>query len=614
MIRFFLLLAFLFNSQTTFSQLFVGPTAQKQDNFLFVKGSVLFVSDHVHLNKNFNDDTEASLYLRREGQLIQGNNQSSPNTGNGLLSVFQIGSANAYNYNYWAAPVGNSSGKNGLFGINMLHVPHTETASSPAGITSSLDGTAKPLQISNRWIYTFSGHSYSNWHFEGSETSIQPGHGFSMKGVNGTDPTLVEDRVNNPGNAQRYDFRGRPNSGTIEIPVPPNDFVLIGNPYPSSLDLSLFLLQNSGSGTFNTECYGQVTRRNATTGIAYFWDSDENGNSHYLQDYIGGYGTFSPVAPCTSGLYEAPLFKSYNSEEKLSGQKGKQFDPRYLPIAQGFMVMGTEGNPVVFENSQRVFVPQKTEAGSKSSEVQSSNKNREGVATIPNLKLQVEINEEYIRGLTLGFWPTATAEVDEGMDALVYDLSYTDAGWLLNEESYVINVRPFNIMEEIPLYLKIEHHQSKFIFTAFHMQDVQTENIFILDRQTNTYHSILKEPFEIILDPGNYHGRFNLAFMKKVNEAELPENLITGNAEPGSTIFQNNRLGELEIISDSFAPARSVGLYDLQGKRIFFRSTFSNRRSISISTKHLASGVYVVRVTDMHNNQRSRKIIVLNPS
>lgn len=611
--RLFPLLAFLFLSQFTFPQLYVGPKDHKEDNFIYVKGGVLFVLDDVHLNKNSQNHTEASLYLRNEAQLIQGVNQNTPNTGNGLLSVFQNGTANAYDYNYWAAPVGNSSGKNGLFGISMLHAPQTSTSSSPAQITSSLKGTSKPLSISNRWIYTYSGHSYSDWHFVGAETSIPAGLGFSMKGVEGTDNTIVDGRMNNPGNAQRYDFRGRPNSGIIEIPIPSDDYILIGNPYPSTLDLSLFLLQNSGSGILTTECYGPVERRDATTGIAYFWDSMENGNSHYLQDYIGGYGTFSPVAPCTSGLYEAPLFKSYGAEEKLSGQTGRNYNRKNLPVAQGFMVKGTEGKSLIFENSQRVYLPQEKEQTTKSSEDQKTQNSREGVMGVPSLKLQVEINDEFIRGLTLGFWPTATAEVDAGMDALAYDLAPADAGWLFNDESYVINVRPFDIMDQIPLYLQIQHHQTTFRFTAGEPENAQIENIYILDLQTNTYHSILKESFEIVLDPGNYNGRFNLTFMKKFNEADLPGNIaISDDDEAGFSIFQNNRLGELEIIAETFAPVKSVGLYDLQGKRIFFRSNFDNRRSISISTQHLANGVYVVKVTDTQNSQKSRKIMVLN--
>ena len=65
---------------------------------------------------------------------------------------------------------------------------------------------------------------YSEWIHVQSATSINPGEGFTMKGTAGS------------GDAQRYDFRGKPNNGTISVSVENNQFTLTGNPYPSALD------------------------------------------------------------------------------------------------------------------------------------------------------------------------------------------------------------------------------------------------------------------------------------------------------------------------------------------------------------------------------------------
>ncbi|SDL20625.1 Por secretion system C-terminal sorting domain-containing protein [Salinimicrobium catena] len=607
--RFLPLTAVLFISHLCTAQFFVGPSAKKEDHFVYVKNAVLFVADNIHLNKNHSSETEASLYLRKEGQLIQGKEQKTPNTGNGELSVFQTGTAGAYDYDYWAAPVGNSADKNGLFGIGMFHQPQTLTFSKQASHTSGLNGSSNPLNISNRWIYTFSGINYYGWHFVGEETTIKPGYGFSMKGVQGSDATMVDDLPNNPGNAQRYDLRGRPNSGNIEVPIAAEEIVLVGNPYPSGMDLSLFLLENSGSGSLNTSCHGVIERKNATTGIAYFWDSQENGSSHYLEDYIGGYGTFSPVAPCTSGIYEPPIFKSYGSVENSTNEKGKNYDRRFLPVGQGFMVIGAGDENVVFKNAHRVFSPTANSATNKSTNRQQSAK-----IEVPQVKLQVEINGEYVRGLTLGFWNDASAGTDPGMDAAAYDLAPADVGWLQGEESYVIDVRPFDPEEEIPFFLKVDHENATLKFSAARTKDLQNKNLYILDSQSNTYHSILEDTYEVELPTGNHNNRFMLAFRAKIANAESPvELLLNEEEETVFSIFQNNRLGELEIISDSFSPVRSVALYDLQGKRIFFRTSFGNRRSISISTQHMANALYIVEVTDMRNVRKTKKIAVINP-
>lgn len=609
--RIYSLTALLFVSITSFSQLSVGPSIKNNtDHYIFAKETVLYVAEDIHLNKNIQPVTEANIYLRNGAQLIQGKNQKSANTGNGLISVFQTGTSNAYDYDYWAAPVGNSVGKNGLFGITMLYAAKTETYSSPAANTGSLNGISNPLSISNRWIYTFTGFDYLGWHYIGSATQIPAGYGFSMKGVDGTDLTLVDSQPNNQGNAQRYDFRGRPNSGLIEIQIDPDEIALVGNPYPSSLDLSLFLMENSGEGTLNTGCYGTINRKSTTTGIAYFWDSVENGSSHYLEDYIGGYGAFSPIDPCTSGIYEPPIFKSYGTKDRSTGEKGKDQDRRFLPIGQGFMVQGANGGVVEFKNSHRIFRNDKSTNGLKMAEKASSFE----PTVIPKVKLEVIINDEYVRGLSLGFWPTATSETDIGMDAIAYDRAHADIGWLQNEDLYVIDVRPFEETDEIPLAVIVEDHKATYNITLSGWDNFELNNIYILDSEKNTYHSIKYESFEIVLEPGNYNGRFHLTFNQKMADIDLPIALVPEVEEKHTefSIFQNNHLGELEIMSTDLASVRSVGIFDLQGKRIFFRSNFGNRRSVSINTQNFSNAVYIVKVTDSNNSVIRKKVMILN--
>ena len=114
-----------------------------------------------------------------------------------------------------------------FLGSLCYNAPVSEIESRAAAqTTNALNGFGKSITISSRWIYTFTGNSYSNWNFIGAQTAIPPGYGFTMKGTDGNDPTILEWQIaNNPGNAQRYDFRGRPNSGEIKVPVTAEDFM-----------------------------------------------------------------------------------------------------------------------------------------------------------------------------------------------------------------------------------------------------------------------------------------------------------------------------------------------------------------------------------------------------
>lgn len=607
----FLVTAYLFVFQSALGQLSVSPSNNGQkSNYLYVKGEVLYVENDVRLMKNPTPANEASIYLRSGGQLLQGEQQSKANSGTGNISLFAEGSTNAYDYNYWGSPV--TAAENGLFGISLLHAPISNINSRPAQLTTALNGTANPLTISTRWIYTFTGNFYSNWNFIGGSTSIPPAYGFTMKGTEGQDHTYVDGLPNNPGNAQRYDFRGRPNSGVIEVPISSESFVLVGNPYPSAFDLSLFLLENSGAGVLKSGCHGDLDRRNVTTGIAYFWDSKEKGNSHYLEDYMGGYGAFSPIDPCTTGVYEPPVFKKISGAE--DGSKGKYFHRKDLPIAQGFLVQGAEDGKMIFRNSHRRFLKEEfNKSGSLSGTTEKKHEHSENDPQLTVVKINVSVNNQYERSLSLAFWDEATPGVDSGMDAETFEVAPTDAGWLLNDKSFVIDVRPFDILDEIPLFLQVEEQLPKVTLSAGNSTNSSGREIFIVDSQTADYFSISKEPLTLTLEPGTYHGRYKVAFAGKISQEELPQEFFRDETVAVKfDIIQNNRQGELQIIGNDHFPVKAIGIFDLQGKRMLYRSNFDNRRSVEISTRPWANGVYIVKVTGMDNKKTVRKISVYN--
>ena len=598
---------FLFVGNSCFSQLTVKPASPAKSSYIYVKENVFYVHGPIALHKNSGtNETEASIYLREESQLIQGSQGISQNTGNGLLSVFQEGTSNAYDYNYWSSPVGTDLLGNGLFGIDMLYAPETKTKSSRAGSMNALDGSANPLLISRRWIYTFSGTKYSDWKHVGNHTEIPAGVGFTMKGVNGKDLTTVNGRANNPGNQQRYDFRGKPNNGEITIPVSEGAKVLIGNPYPSALDLSLFLLENSGTGTLQSNCYNTIIRKNAITGIAYFWDSMENGTSHYLHEYVGGYGAFSPVDPCTAGIYVKPVFKKYGVAQQPSNlPSSSHYDRRFSPIGQGFMVEGATTTTVDFKNSHRIFKKEGELSEFKSSEIKAGE--TEKLTAIPKIRLEATVNNQYTREFTLGFWVHATSGTDLGMDAKAYEVVPTDIGFLQNSENYVIDLRPFEKEDEIPLFLKVKESTGNIKIRILELENFDTENIFIFDSELQNYHSIKEAAFEADLEPGNYHGRFQIAFVNKTKTL-LEDKVI----EKEPLIFQNNKKGQLEISNSTSSPVVSISLFDLSGKKIFSRKISEKEDFHSFATGHLSNSIYLVKILHRDGTVKTQKIAVQN--
>ena len=329
-------IAVIFLQNNLNAQMYVGPSS-----YVFANNEVVYIEHELELNA-----ANSNFYLRENGQLIQGATSTGTNKGSGSLSVFQEGTTNNFQYDYWCSPVGGfiDAVGNSPFGITQLKDVDGLIAFKEPSILSmnNYNGIASPLAIAPFWINKLIASSeYSNWVQVGSSASLNAGEGFTMKGTSGTNGFTVNGVQNNPGSQQRYDFRGKPNDGTIAIPVAVEQFTLTGNPYPSAIDLSAFLLAE-------TNC----------TGIAYFWEQDATVNSHYIADYKGGYGAFSPGDLGSTGIYVPATFYSYDGSgnEGTAGVTGGDYQRRFSPIGQGFLIDGLANGFVEMKNSYRRFV------------------------------------------------------------------------------------------------------------------------------------------------------------------------------------------------------------------------------------------------------------------
>jgi len=298
----------------------------RNDTYLFVSDEVLFVEDNINLQ-----EANSNIYLRNEAQLLQGSGTTG-NSGIGKLSVFQSGSVNQYAYNYWCSPVGNIDANDFLnrpFRANNQFYDFTgdpdpllnPITSAPATFTNSPDGNSSPLEISSVWLYSFdAGLTYFDWDYLGSTGSLTTGYGFTMKGTAGS------------GNNQLYDFRGKPNNGTITTTVIDGHDTLVGNPYPSALDALAYIHDPQNV--------------NAMTGDLFFWEQNVGANSHNLADYVGGYATYTISSAGVDSFTPAPFSFYSNTGIPLAlpfPQNGVKIARRYIAVGQGFLIEGSPG-------------------------------------------------------------------------------------------------------------------------------------------------------------------------------------------------------------------------------------------------------------------------------
>jgi hypothetical protein len=642
-------------SASVYGQLYVQPTATEA-SYIYVEDTYIFVEEDINLVSNASAPASTngfpSIALRQGAQLLQ-RSPSTPNTGTGLLSVFQEGTADAYAYNYWSSPVGLSNAanpaQNGRFKAGatqnetVLFVPSDILESNITLESPSLQGTSTTGSafITKYWLWRKpGGTNYTSWQHVSNTGTVLPGYGFTMKGVDGTDATTFagETTANNSGasmgavgQGQRFDFRGRPNTGNATISVGGAlDEIFVGNPYPSALDLNYFLFENSGSGA--ATCGGTaITRTDRITGIAYFWDSDPAVRSHFLEEYEGGYGAYMPGATCDmAGTYMPAIFSTYNDDGTLNaatGGTGNTYNRRFSPVGQGFFVYGTNASTITMSNNYRTYVPEGSNSDFKSSTevvpgigVNAYYPNVNDMMQLPQVRININMNDTNTRQLVLGFWDDATDGYDPAMDAKNVSLVSTDVYFEIEEKGdYISNVIPFDDLEKaVPLTVKVASTSQFNVSVGYDIEYPHNE-LYLYDARTGVFHDILHDEVRYMLEPGLYEDRFYLRFKKKESEEDEEEE-----DEDGETlsvedsilesfeITQNNPAGQLEISNPKSIGLSNVSLFDITGKQIFAKQNLGTEATYTFPTNSLSDGIYVVRIITDEGLMKARKLTVRN--
>ncbi len=653
---FFLLLPFFASAQ-----LYIGKNTT--NSYVYNKGEIIYVTENVQL-EGAADLTEGNFYMREEGQLIQGENASN-NQGAGVLSIYQENTRDAWDYHMWISPVGDqnlTTNGNASFYLDAnggggIYESQNNLESTIASFTNSYDGIIAPLTISNTWLYKYvatSGYLGANfgWVKINNSNPLKVGEGFSMKGFGATTDS-------GPTGGTPLDFRGRPNNGLIQVDVKPEQRTLVGNPYPSAMNLSFFLLYNSGQDISN--CYGTYTTPLSTgtatiSGEAYFWESDSNVQSHYLADYLGGYGTFTPTIDCTSqGIYTAPTYIMYNEDgtEREGGPSidtdtaSNEIERKISPVGQGFFILGRDltnseqtainnggAAPLLkasFINEFRVF---EKEAGNttynpvfKSKNEKSKtnlpvNKtptnlraggltyNENGFLVMPKFTLSTVVNKKYVRTLTGLMYENATLGFDPAGDGKNRSALSSDINFKLENETfpYLINIFPYNLENRLGLAVEGEKENNTFAIKVTDLNFITDDGIWLHDKVTDEYHDILDNSYEFTLPKGFYPDRYEITF-KDFNAATLE---VVEEVKKSFAVYQNNSRAELTVLNPLETELKEISVFDITGRLLASKINEGTNNKVVISSSNWSDGIYIVKVITRDNVEFSKKVSVIN--
>ncbi|WP_111682409.1 LamG-like jellyroll fold domain-containing protein [Winogradskyella tangerina] len=571
----------------------------------------LIISDGKSLTVNGDNKVENSYYLELNGslelegdsQLIQTENSDLVTSASGKLLRYQEGNSSVYWYNYWSSPVGSTSvstltdnngssnnDNNTDFNLGMLKQPN----GSSFEFTNVYHTIGK---ISTYWLYTYkNGVTYDDWAWLDTTSPVEPGVGYTQKGTG------------NPGE-QQYLFEGKPNNGTIIIPVVdtggsgsvPADSktdYLLGNPYPSALDIHKFIDDNIG----------------VIDGTIQLWQQ-WSGSSHILNEYNGGYASVNKLG--STRAYQFVGIEGADNGE----QDGTKTPTRYLPVGQGFMVEILTNGDVVFNNSQRVFIKESDADGSYSNgsvffrgqqNTESENDNEDSDNEEPLIqKIRLEFNSvdgpQTKRELLLGFSDITSDEFDYGYDGKNTEVYDDDLNLLLDNENYTLQAYgPVTPEKIVPLALKASGTYNYRIKLTEIENFSEDQDIFIRDNLTDTYYDLRSEaPYEFLSDSGEFNDRLEIVFQ------EEPETLSTidDTIEDLSMYYALNRK-KLVVLNPNNIELKQIAVVNMLGQSVVSINNVFEGSYNEYNLQNLTTGAYVITLVTSSNSVITKKIIV----
>ncbi len=503
--------------------------------------ATLNVNDGILLETEEDVVINGVIDLLGEAQLKQNHNTTTSNSGTGYLLKRQQGEGNLYNYNYWSSPVNNG----GSWQISQL-----EDASGPVAFTSSPDSSTSPTTISTEWLYTYKNvsNTYTAWQQVSQTTSLNPGEGFTMKGV----PT---------GSNQEYVFKGIPNDGDYNLTINAGDDFLIGNPYPSALNADLFLDLNTP----------------VIEGTIYFWEHFSSNNSHYLADYEGGYATYNRTmgspAPAPGSSKSAPTNK--------------------IAVGQGFFVTADTGGTITFRNDQRIFTGEDLSTIISETTFLKASGKKAASKVDQRTKIWFAFIEpgNITKTIGLGYDANATTNYDSGYDAVNFDYLRNDISWKLDNKNLVIQALPaINENDELPLEIKVTD-TGIYQFAINNMEFVPANmNIYLKNSNLNTYNNLKNTSAIINFDTAGTHNNFSIVF--KQDTALNTEQVEAIN----DTFVSFNKATEKLTIHTSLnlKDISDFSIYNTIGQKVITYKTLDENNTLDIS--NLSNGIYILNL------------------
>ncbi|MFT3794758.1 T9SS sorting signal type C domain-containing protein [Flavobacterium sp.] len=478
-------------------------------------GSTLLVTDVINVA------TSANLTLQDQASLVQVNDVN--NVGN-ITAERTTTPMKRYDFTYWSSPVSGQT----LYNLS-------------------------PNTLADKY-YSYS-PAIGNWvtHLNGAQV-MEEGKGYIVRA-----PQAFSTSASDIYNA---DFVGNPNNGLVQTPIAigNSDMNLIGNPYPSAIDMDLFLSDPNNAAI--------------TDGTIYLWTHNTPVSSlAYTSNDYAAYNLLGGTATSTSGNNEVPTGK--------------------VASGQSFFIKGLANGQAVFSNSMRVNF--------ENDQFFRSN----NTATSPE-KHRIWLNLTNTLGAfkqtLLGYADGATDGVDRNFDGVDFNANtFVDFYTISADKRFSIQARalPFDASTSIPLGYNALMAGAYTISLAQFDGLFEGQNIFIYDNETGITADLKMYPYTFNTTTGTFNNRFELRFTEGMLQTETftaDHIMVAAN--------------EAQLSIRSAVALDTVTVADLSGRVLYTQANIDSNEINITNLSPNATTVLLVKIKLGNGNSFAKKVIM----
>lgn len=459
---------------------------------------------------NFNNN--GTLVVESDGNFVQ--TLGSTNTGVGLATVNRASNIKRLDYVYWSSPVADQ-----VFTVFSPQTVLTRFLTYNEGIDKFTPVT--PIEGA-----TFAAAKGYAVRAPNNQTSAEAGAPFL--GI----------------------FTGVPNNGNVpyllEKSTLGNGFNLVGNPYPSNINLS------GPNGLFTLNL-------GKTTGTAYFW-TNVNKN----------------VSAPEGQTYNQANYALYNESGSNGAQNSLVIPTGVVKVGQAFIVQTDLAQTINFTNSMRdatstsIFFDRKAE----------DTKDRFW------LKLTTPAND--FNTMLIAYVDNATNEFEINYDASLLGMSSDAFFSVLNDRQLGIQGRQYPLNTKDVVVIGSNHYiAGDYVISVQKSEGIfaNGQNIYLKDKQINILTNLSAESYTFAGNAGLTEGRFEIVYENDIV-------LGTGNSKTDELIVYRN--GTDFIVKSATKKISDVVVYDTSGRLILKLNP--NKTEIKIDGSAMGNGVYLLKV------------------